>query len=44
MYVHLKLVKEPWPSERWQTFFDRAWPLFKIWYESEGLELSLIHI
>ncbi len=38
MYIHLKLVKEPWPSERWQTFFDRAWPLFKIWYESEGLE------
>ncbi|MBK7268143.1 MAG: hypothetical protein IPI07_01035 [Flavobacteriales bacterium] len=38
MYVHLKLVKEPWPSDRWQTFFDRAWPLFKIWYESEGLD------
>lgn len=38
MYVHLKLVREPWPSERWQTFFDHAWPLFRIWYESEGLE------
>lgn len=38
MYVNLKLVKEPWPSERWQTFFDRAWPLFKIWYEGEGIE------
>lgn len=25
MYVHLKLVREPWPSERWQTFFERAW-------------------
>jgi predicted choloylglycine hydrolase len=38
MYVHLKLVHEPWPGERWQQFFDRAWPLFRLWYESEGLE------
>lgn len=38
MYVQLKLVKEPWPSTRWQKFFDHAWPLFKIWYESEGLD------
>ena len=36
MYIHLKLVKEPWPGERWQSFFDRAWPLFRIWYVSEG--------
>src|SRR5436190_18514844 len=36
MYVQLKLVREPWPGERWQTFFDRAWPLFRIWYVSEG--------
>lgn len=36
MYVHLKLVHEPWPGDRWQRFFDRAWPLFRIWYVSEG--------
>ena len=38
MYVHLKLVKEPWPSDRWQKFFDHAWPLFRIWYEGEGID------
>jgi len=36
MYIHLKLVHEPWPGERFKRFFDHAWPLFRIWYLSEG--------
>ncbi len=36
MYINLKLVREPWPGERWQRFFSHAWPLFRIWYTSEG--------
>ena len=38
MYVHLKLVHEPWPGERWQRFFKHAWPLYRIWFVSEGEE------
>ncbi len=36
MRLYLKLVHEPWPSERWQRFFAPAWPLYRKWYESEG--------
>jgi len=36
MRLHLKLVREPWPSERWQRFFAPAWPVYRVWYESEG--------
>ncbi|HQW04739.1 MAG: hypothetical protein IPH05_01170 [Flavobacteriales bacterium] len=38
MYVHLKLVHEPWPGDRWLGFFEHAWPLYRIWFISEGEE------
>jgi len=38
MYINLKLVHEPLPSERWQKFFTRVWPLYRDWYISEGVE------
>ncbi|MBK9060250.1 MAG: hypothetical protein IPL81_10385 [Flavobacteriales bacterium] len=36
MYIHLKLIHEPVPSERWQRFFHRVWPLYLDWFVSEG--------
>ncbi len=36
MFVHLTLVREPWPGPRWQAFFERVWPLYKRWFVSEG--------
>ncbi|MBZ0204824.1 MAG: acyl-CoA--6-aminopenicillanic acid acyltransferase [Flavobacteriales bacterium] len=36
MYIHLKLIHEPQPSERWQRFFHRVWPLYLDWFVSEG--------
>ncbi len=36
MYITLKLVHEPVPSERWQKFFTRVWPLYLDWFVSEG--------
>lgn len=38
MKLHLKLVHEPWPGERWQRFFSHAWPIYRAWYESEGVD------
>lgn len=36
MYITLKFIHEPKPSERWQRFFLRVWPLYRDWYVSEG--------
>lgn len=36
MYINLKLVHEPWPGERIKSFLDHAWPLFRVWFLSEG--------
>ena len=36
MQLQLKLVDEPWPSQRWQRFFTSVWPAYHAWFESEG--------
>jgi predicted choloylglycine hydrolase len=36
MYIQLKFIHEPQPSERWQRFFHRVWPHYRAWYLSEG--------
>ena len=38
MYITLKFIREPKPSERWQRFFLRVWPLYRDWWAGEGLE------
>lgn len=38
MFVQLKLLQEPKPSERWQRFWHRVWPLYKHWFLGEGIE------
>ena len=38
MYIQLKLIHEPAPSERWLRFFHRVWPLYLGWFVSEGQE------
>jgi len=36
MFVQFEMVSEALPGEKWQRFFDRAWPHYKPWFLSEG--------
>lgn len=36
MYIQLKFIDEAQPTERWQRFFQRVWPLYRDWFLSEG--------
>ena len=38
MYITLKFIREPQPSERWQRFFLRVWPLYRAWWMGEGVD------
>lgn len=37
MFIQLNLLKEEQPGgEKWTSFFNRVWPLYKKWFLSEG--------
>ncbi len=36
MFVHVRAVNEAWPGDKWSAFFERAWPLYRSWFVSEG--------
>jgi len=37
MFIQLNLIKEEQAGgEKWTSFFDRVWPLYKKWFLSEG--------
>lgn len=38
MQLHLELVHEPWPGERWQSFWGHVWPLYREWFLREGID------
>jgi len=37
MHISLSCISEDKPGEKWKALFDRTWPLYKIWFLSEGL-------